>query len=216
MKLRYQILTLPSALIFIGCGGGGSDSAAVPSSETASSTGSDSGSQTISTSNPFPAEFIEEETIAIYLEVINAARAAGQDCGIEGVKPSAPAVTWSDELYSAASEHSTDMAESNTFDHSGSGTSSDWTGIEYGKQSTSQERIENNGYQEWKTIGENLTAGSTIDTVQEAVDNWIESPPHCAALMNPAYTEVGMALVYEVESRYEYYWTQNFGSKKAQ
>ncbi len=210
MKLRYQLLTLSSTLIFIGCGGGGSDSVDTSSSETASSTGASSGSVTITTPKPFPTERLSQDTITVYLNVINAARAVKQDCGRQGKKSAAPAVTWSTELYGAAMEHSTDMAESNTFEHSGSGTSSDWTGIEYGKQSTSQERTENNDYREWKTIGENLTAGPK--TAQEAVSNWIDSPTHCAILMNPEYTEVGMALVYEVDSQYTYYWTQNFGA----
>ncbi|NOR56850.1 MAG: hypothetical protein GQ531_11690 [Sulfurovum sp.] len=212
MKLRYQLLTLSSALIFIGCGGGGSDSVDTANSDTASSAGASSGSVTITTPNPFPAELLSEETITAYLKVINAARAAGQDCGSQGQKSAAPAVTWSEALYGAAMEHSTDMAVSNTFAHSGSGTSSDWTGIDYGKQSTSQERTENNGYQDWKTIGENLTAGTDRDTAQEAINAWIESDSHCAILMNPEYTEVGMALVYEVDSKLDYYWTQNFGA----
>ncbi|NOR56851.1 MAG: hypothetical protein GQ531_11695 [Sulfurovum sp.] len=214
MTLKYQLLTLSSTLIFIGCSGGGTDSVDTTSNETAASSGATSGSVTITTPNPFPAEVLPADTISAYLDVINTARATGRECGVQGYYPATSAVTWNDELYAAAMEHSTDMAESNTFGHSGSGTSSDWTGIEYGKESTSQERTENNGYQNWKAIGENLTAGTVVDTAQEAVDNWIESDVHCVQLMNPAYTEVGMALVYEEASQYTNYWSQNFGAKR--
>ena len=212
MKLRYQILTLSSTLIFIGCGGGGSDS--IDPSETASSTGASARSVTITTPNPFPADLLSQDTITVYLNAINAARATGRNCGTRGYFPKAPALRWNTKLYGAAMEHSTDLAQSGTFSHSGSGTSSDWTGIEYGKQSTSQERTENNGYQDWRAIGENLHAGGSSDTAEIAVSKWIDSDGHCAVLMNPVYTEVGMALVYEADSRYKYYWSQNFGAKR--
>ena len=206
-------MTISSTLIFIGCGGG-VEGDSIEQSKTSYSTGASAGSVTITTPNPFPADFLSSDTIAVYLKAINTARDTGRNCGTRGYFPKAPAVKWSTKLYGAAMEHSTDLAQSGTFSHSGSGTSSDWTGIEYGKQSTSQERTENNGYQNWRAIGENLTAGGSVDTAQEAVSNWIESDTHCAVLMNPAYTEVGMALVYEADSRYKYYWSQNFGAKR--
>jgi len=213
MTIKNSILALSSSLLFIGCGGGGGDTVSNDgASQTAATTGASSGSVNITNPNPYPSDILSNETITLYLNLINAARSVQQDCGIQGTKPAVPALTWSNELYGAASEHSVDMAESNTFAHAGSGTSSDWTGVEYGKQSTSQERTENNGYQNWKSIGENITAGTIRDTAKEAIDAWIESDNHCAILMSAKFTEVGMALVEEQNSEYIYYWTQNFAA----
>jgi len=147
-----------------------------------------------------------------FLDAINAARADTQDCGEEGVFDPAPALTWSDKLANAAWEHSNDLALSNTFSHDGSGTASDATAQEenLGRGSTFRERIEHQGYTNWRTIGENIAAGQS--DVQEVVDAWLASPHHCANLMNPKFKEVGMALVIKDSSDYYQYWTQDFGA----
>ncbi|MCF6243888.1 MAG: CAP domain-containing protein [Sulfurovum sp.] len=158
---------------------------------------------------------IESSVKQGYLEAINNARAKQQNCGKEGIKKAVNSLVWSDELYAAAYEHSEDLAESNTFSHDGSGTSSDWTAEvkNLGRESILKERIENNGYSSWKTIGENITGGTNQDLAQEAVDAWLKSDGHCANLMNPAYKDVGMAHVEKEGTRYTHYWTQNFGAK---
>ena len=146
-----------------------------------------------------------------FLDAINAARADTQDCGEEGIFDPAPALTWNDALANAAWEHSNDLAQSNTFSHDGSGTASDTTAQEenLGRGSTFRERIEHQGYVNWRTIGENIAAGQT--DAQEVVDAWLASPHHCANLMNPKFSEVGMALVVKEGSDYYQYWTQDFG-----
>ena len=153
---------------------------------------------------------ISSATIQEYLSVINAARAEARDCGNHGSFPAADPVTWSTQLYKAAYEHSQDLSTSNTFDHLGSGTISDWTGYPQNKQSVFSERITNHGYV-WARISENLSAGTYWDTAQEAVDSWIGSPGHCANLMDSGVTEVGMALSINTNAAYVHYWTQNFG-----
>jgi uncharacterized protein YkwD len=149
-----------------------------------------------------------------YLDAINAARAETQDCGEMGVFDPAPALTWDDRLGNAAYEHSNDMAQSDTFSHTGSGTASDITAVEQdlGRGSKFRERIENNGYVGFRAIGENIAAG--YESAQEVVEAWLASDHHCANLMNPKFTEVGMAKVEKSGTEYGSYWTQEFGTQK--
>ena len=148
------------------------------------------------------------------VEAINRARSVQRDCypadDSRGVVGPSPKLYWNDELYASALEHSTDLAESNTFSHYGSGTSSDITGD--GKPSIFYERIVANGYDNYYTVGENIAGGQK--TLDEVMSAWLASPGHCENIMNPNYTEVGVAIVTNSESTYGIYWTQNFGSKR--
>jgi len=147
------------------------------------------------------------------LEVINQARAEARDChdGQGLVGPSQP-LTWNADLYSSAYEHSNDLATSDTFSHKGSGVESDITGSNNGKQSLFNERIKANGYVDYEIIGENIAGGKA--TIESAVDAWLESPAHCTNIMEKDFTEIGVAVVVNLESRYRVYWTQNFGGKE--
>ena len=174
-------------------------------------------SQHITDPLPVTAPAISESEKQAYLEAINTARGNAQDCGTEGDFPATTDLTWNDALYKAAYEHDYDMAVSgivNT-DHTGSHTDSDYTAkvkkLDHG--STIQERIENNGYTDWKAIGENLTAGTKKDTAEKAVEAWLKSDRHCANLMNPNFKEVGMAHIEKAGSYYTHYWTQDFGAR---
>jgi len=176
---------------------------------------------TLETSNPIPV--ISDETIDLYLTVINDARAVARTCGEEGFFPAASPLTWNDQLYSAAYEHSRDLAESNTFAHSGSATIYDWTGLDNAiidpesgqiRGSFIDERVEAYGYS-WQRLAENLTAGTIRDTPQEAIDSWIASDSHCASLMNDSLTQVGMALYIQEDSRFTHYWSQDFGTPRS-
>jgi len=111
------------------------------------------------------------------VEFINQARAEARTCGDEHY-PAAPPVAWDDLLADAAMAHSTDMAENDFFSHTGSdgGSVSD--------------RIVAAGY-DYATYGENIYLG--VNSSEEAVDGWLESPGHCANIMNPDVTEVGAA-----------------------
>jgi len=147
------------------------------------------------------------------LDAINMARSVVRDCndGLGLVGPSQPLI-WSDELYASAYEHSMDLAQSNTFSHSGSGTEYDITGMHIGdRKSQFFERIESNGYTDFYTVGENIAGGQiSIDEVMEA---WLESPAHCTNIMNNKFKEVGVSIVTKEDSEFKIYWTQNFGGK---
>jgi uncharacterized protein YkwD len=127
------------------------------------------------------------------IDRINQARAAGRTCGTTSYAP-APALGWNGYLFNSSAGHSTDMAANNYFSH----TSLD--GRDPGQ------RITGAGYA-WSAYGENIAAGQT--TVQAVVDGWLNSPGHCANIMNPTYTEVGTACVASMTSQYPTYWTMD-------
>jgi len=150
-----------------------------------------------------------------FLEAINKVRSQAHDCGTENgtvygvMGPSAP-LTWNDKLYRAAQMHNNDMAQADFFSHTGSGTSTDLAAqaLHPGTGSTPSERIEYQGYS-WSAYGENLAGGQ--NTLDEAISAWLNSPGHCANLMNSAFTEVGMSHVIDQGATYVNYWTQDFG-----
>ncbi|MCO4846062.1 MAG: CAP domain-containing protein [Sulfurovum sp.] len=147
-----------------------------------------------------------------YLNAINQVRVQGRDCGSAGNFSSAPALRWSNSLYKAAHEHSNDMLQSNCFSHIGSQKDTDWTASvqNLDKGSSFRERIENNGYKQWKKIAENIAMGSpTLDMV---MSQWLDSDKHCANIMNPDFTDVGMASVNLEGPQLSYYWTQTFAA----
>jgi uncharacterized protein YkwD len=155
-----------------------------------------------------------EDYKELYLSLINDARSEGRECGEYGYMPAVEPVTWNDKLYSASYEHSKDMALSNTFSHTGSGTKTDITAIKENISGGSSvgDRITHNGYN-WHRYGENITAGTVMDEAIEAMEAWLNSPGHCKNIMNKKFKEVGMAVYYNENSHYKYYWTQDFGSK---
>ena len=156
---------------------------------------------------------ISSSVIQHYLLVINKARSKTQECGEKGRFPATTALTWSDKLYKSSYEHSYDLAYSEIFSHTGSGTKSDWTGYAMDKKSILSERVEVYDYS-WRFIGENIGAGTVMDSPEKMVDGWLASDGHCANLMNPNFKEVGMAMVKKDNTHYIHYWTQDFGTQR--
>ncbi len=146
-----------------------------------------------------------------YLDAINAARAETQDCRSAGIFEPAPDLRWDDRLGNTAWEHSNDMAQSNTFAHEGSGTASDRTAQEegLGRGSHFSERIRHQGYTDYRTVGENIAAGAT--SPQDVIEMWLQSDQHCANLMNPNFSDTGMALVEKDHTDYGTYWSLELG-----
>jgi uncharacterized protein YkwD len=64
------------------------------------------------------------------------------------------------------------------------------------------------GYQ-YRSTGENIAAGQT--TPEDAMAAWLKSPEHCANLMEPAFTDMGVAYAVDPNSDMGVYWTQTFG-----
>ena len=63
----------------------------------------------------------------------------------------------------------------------------------------------------YRSIGENIAAGWQMKP-EDSVAGWIKSPGHCANLMNPAFTEMGVAFAVDPGSKMGVYWTQTFGT----
>jgi uncharacterized protein YkwD len=130
------------------------------------------------------------------LDAVNRARATPRNCGTRAFGAAAP-LAWNGALAAAALAHSRDMATHRHFAHKGT------DGSEVGT------RASRAGYR-WRTIGENIAAGQT--SAQETVAGWIESPGHCANLMNPMFTEMGAGYDIRREKMPGFaYWTQVFG-----
>ena len=163
-------------------------------------------------SHPYPAPRLDSSTKHAYLHAVNTMRSHGRHCGNLGYFPSAPRLQWNDSLYHAAYEHSADMLANHAFQHKGSFGDSDWTAkVQHlGRASNFKERIENNGYKKWKRLAQNIASG--MSTVQETMQQWKQSEHHCANIMNPVFTDFGMAHTKNRGERFSDYWTQNFAA----
>lgn len=129
------------------------------------------------------------------LALVNEARATARHCGSRYFQPARP-VAWNDALAQAAREHSGDMAAHRRFSHRGS------------DDSEVAQRATRAGYR-WRHIGENIAAGQT--SAQEAVAGWLDSPGHCANLMNPDFSEMGAGYAISRARMPGFaYWTQVF------
>jgi uncharacterized protein YkwD len=132
------------------------------------------------------------------LELVNAARAEARRCGRERFEP-APPLKVSTALTAAASVHSLDMAARGELTHDGSDGSS------------SGERMTRAGYT-WQIAGENVAAGQR--DAAAAVASWLDSPGHCATLMDARYTETGIAFALAPGKNPAVYWTQDFAAPR--
>ena len=133
------------------------------------------------------------------LDLVNQARATPRSCGNRAFKAAAP-VRWNDTLAGASRLHAEDMARHNYFSHGGR------------DGSNPAQRVERAGYR-YRATGENIAAGTQMQA-DEAVAGWIKSPGHCANLMNPAFTEMGVAFAVNAASEMGVYWAQAFGTPR--
>ncbi len=130
------------------------------------------------------------------LALINVARAQPRRCGTQSFAGS-PALAPSAQLERVAYAHAEDMARRGYFDHTGADGSSP------------PQRVTRGGYA-WTVAGENLALGRM--TAREAVDGWLASPGHCANIMDPRFTETGVALAAGRERDRRTYWVQSFAA----
>lgn len=125
------------------------------------------------------------------LQHVNAARARGASCGGQFFGPARP-VAWNQQLVSAASGHSRDMAENNYFDHHSL------------RGTRPAQRVQATGYK-WRSVAENIAAGM-LDS-RSVMKNWMDSPGHCVNIMDAKYTEIGVACIARPGTTYGEYWT---------
>lgn len=106
-----------------------------------------------------------------------------------------PAFAWSSTAAIASRKHSTEMAEKDYFDH----ISLD------GKLPGDRLREEGISVQR---VGENIIAGYGSAILSNHA--WFNSPGHRKNLLNPDYICLGVGFVYDEDSTYKTYMTQNF------
>jgi uncharacterized protein YkwD len=146
---------------------------------------------------PFsPPEMAHSQEVArAVLERVNQARSQPRRCGEQSFAP-APPLRLASGLQRAAEIHAQDMARGGFMGHEGSDGSS------------VSDRADRVGY-DWRTVGENVAAGS--ETAEQVVQGWLRSPDHCANIMQPAFTEMGLAFAVNERSPMGIYWAQVFG-----
>jgi uncharacterized protein YkwD len=138
------------------------------------------------------------DTAAAVLAETNRARATPRRCGARSL-PAAPPLSPDTRLTAAARAHAATLARLGRLEHDLDGGSTPAT------------RARGAGY-DWRTVGENLAAGP--ETAAEVVAGWLGSPGHCANLMDPAFTQMGLAFaVAPADGRA--YWVQLFGTPRA-
>ena len=130
------------------------------------------------------------------LELVNAARARPRRCG-RSLLEAAPPLTLSRTLTDVAMSHARDMAQHRSMDHRGS------------DGSQPDERVTRAGYR-WRAIGENIAAGQR--TADAVVATWLDSPGHCTNIMEPQFTEMGIAFALAPSRNPPIYWAQEFAA----
>jgi len=125
------------------------------------------------------------------LSQINEIRSKPCNCGGRTMKPVKP-LTWDDALAHSAAKHAIDMEEKNYFDHiSKNGR-------------TIGDRADKSGY-DWYQVSENIAFGQR--SIEQVVKEWMQSPEHCANIMDPNIKNMGVA-------KKGNYWVQDFGAKR--
>jgi uncharacterized protein YkwD len=132
------------------------------------------------------------------LTLVNEARATARRCGQKRYASTTP-LRLNSVLNKVAQLHADDMAQHRLMQHAGS------------DGSTPAQRISRQGYR-WKAVGENVAAGA--GNAAEVVAGWLDSPGHCANIMNPMFTEMGAAYAVNKRDEYAVYWTQNFATPR--
>lgn len=128
------------------------------------------------------------------IELVNAARASGVRCGRKRFD-AAPPLVQSLPLERAALAHTRDLAAQGPLSHRGS----DGSGP--------ADRVTRESYI-WSAVAENVASGAM--TAQEVVAGWLASTSHCENIMNPRFTDTGVAFALAPRERGGIYWAQVF------
>jgi len=147
---------------------------------------------TSSTSSSFPNQggknlYADEENIRI-LE-----RYVMQFLNIERANNGLPPLLWNDQLAEAAKMHSTDMAERNYLSH----YSPEGEGVE--------NRLNKVGYR-FAVAGENIFEATYLENKEPVelakiiITGWMESKGHRFNILNKAYEECGVGIVYDKDT----------------
>ncbi len=131
------------------------------------------------------------------LSLVNDARSTPTDCDSEGMFGATAPLAYNGSLTCAARNHSRDMGINDYFAHTNLMGEGPAVRIGYAEYS-------------WSTWGENIAGAQT--TPAAVVNGWLMSDGHCANIMNPAFSELGVGYFNQPGSMWTHYWTQNFGA----
>jgi uncharacterized protein YkwD len=131
------------------------------------------------------------------VDLVNDARSHARRCGRERFA-AAPPLSVSRKLNEAAADHARDMMKKKYFEHRGS------------DGSQPKDRVLRAGYKS-RLTGENIALGP--ESAEEVVAGWLDSPGHCANIMDPRFQEIGVGLA-TGRKRGQIYWVQNFGAPR--
>ena len=130
------------------------------------------------------------------LELVNEARSRPRRCGWRR-HAAAPPLAASVTLQRVALAHARDLASRGELDHAGR------------DGSTPAARVTRAGYR-WRVAGENIAAGQP--SAEIVVAGWLRSPRHCANIMDPDFTELGVSHAVEPRGSGRIFWVQVFAS----
>lgn len=128
------------------------------------------------------------------LELVNEVRLKGRRCGSQYFAPTV-VLLLDGKLNKAASSHAKDMARKDYFEH------------ESPDGGRPKDRVLRAGYSP-RLTGENIAFGP--ETAEEVVAGWLESPGHCANIMDPRFRDMGVAVA-QGKKRGHIYWVQTLG-----
>lgn len=161
--------------------------APAPASGTTGTTGTTEATEASTAEKSLPARIVE---------ALNAARAVPRLCGSTAY-PAAGPLAWHPRAEQAALVQAQYLQRNNLFTHTGA------------DGSTIGDRMTATGYV-WQTVGENLAAG--YPDFDGVLQGWLDSPGHCANVMNGAFVDVGVVLVQGTASNtYRTYWAMAAG-----
>lgn len=129
------------------------------------------------------------------VELVNEARSKPRRCGRQKYAATRP-LSASRPLDEAAVRHARDMIRRKYFDHRAPDGTQPW------------DRIRRAGY-EPRISGENIAYGP--ETAEEVVAGWLESPGHCANIMDGRFEHIGVGIAKD-SRRDRLYWVQTFGA----
>ncbi len=195
---RWSTAVLLLALLLAGCGSGSDSQDGLDASlgegngdairkAYAAVANKSVGVATVQAETP-PPDPLNEQLLA----AVNAARSVARKCGDRHYAAVGP-LAWDARVANAALLESEWMLQNDRFGHQWDTGELVW------------DRLELSGYR-WSKADENIAAGfRTIEAVMQA---WIDSPPHCVALMRSDIAHVGVAVVPGRDhSTYLSYWT---------
>ena len=125
---------------------------------------------------------------------VNLARSKGGVCGNTYFSPT-PSLYYDAFLEHIALKHSQDMQAANQMTHI-----TPTGAIHYPVGSRLRDRVNQESYS-WQIIGENVAWN--YPSAQAVVEAWLASPEHCANILSPEFTHIGVGKAGD-------YWTQNF------